>query len=76
MVKRTVYWVSPHSGNWKVQREGSDKPANVYPTKAEAIERGMELAKNNRPSQLMIQRADGTIEDERTYDSDPYPPKG
>lgn len=28
------------------------------------------------PSQVIIHKADGTIEDERTYDADPFPPKG
>ncbi len=74
MADRTVYWVSPHGDGWKVQRQGSERPANVYPRKSEAIERGKELAMRRTPSQLMIQRADGTIEDERSYD--PYPPKG
>jgi len=74
MTDRLVYWVSPHGDEWKVQRQGSERPANVYTNKAEAIERGVELARKRTPSQLMIQRADGTIEDERTYD--PFPPKG
>lgn len=37
---------------------------------------GVNVARANRPSQLLIQRRDGTIEDERTYGDDPYPPKG
>jgi hypothetical protein len=28
------------------------------------------------PAQLRIKREDGTIQDERTYGQDPYPPKG
>ena len=37
---------------------------------------GAEVAKANALSQLVIHRADGTIEDERTYGEDPYPPAG
>jgi len=76
VASRTVYWVSPHGCQWKVQREGSAKPSNVYQRKSDALQRGMDLARANRPSQLKIQRGNGTIENERTYNADPFPPRG
>lgn len=73
---RTVYWVSPYGGRWKVQREGSQQASNVYDTKDMAIDRARELAHAHQPSQVKVQRANGTIETEWTYSNDPYPPPG
>lgn len=75
-MERTVYWISPHDDGWKVQRQGGERASNVYPTKEQAIERGRELAKANEPSQLVMQRADGTIEKEWTYGHDPVAAAG
>jgi hypothetical protein len=44
--------------------------------KDDAITAGVKVAKANQPSSLKICRKDGTIEDERTYGNDPYPPRG
>lgn len=44
--------------------------------KSAAIDEGVRLARANEPSQLVIHRQDGTIEDERTYGNDPFPPRG
>ena len=49
---------------------------HVESTKAVAVDKAAEIARGNEPSQLLIKRADGTIEDERTYGDDPYPPAG
>ena len=73
---RNKYWVSPHQDNWKVQKQGATKPHGIYATKHEAIVQGKYLAKENQPSQLLIQKRDGTIETEHTYGNDPYPPPG
>lgn len=37
---------------------------------------GVKVASANQLSSLRICRMDGTIEDERTYGDDPYPPRG
>ncbi len=75
-MSRTVYWVSPHDDGWQVQREGASQASNVLPTKQEAIDRGRELAKSNQPGQLIMQRADGTIEEEWAYGEDPAASEG
>lgn len=59
---------------WQVKHLGA--VISTHYVKADAIDAGVKVAKANRPSQLVIHRADGTIEDERTYDDDPYPPRG
>jgi hypothetical protein len=47
-----------------------------HSAKPTAVDAGVRVAKANQPSQLVIHRADGTIEDERTYGDDPFPPRG
>jgi hypothetical protein len=47
-----------------------------WEVKQDAIDSGRRVAIANQPSQLVVHRADGTIEVEWTYDNDPYPPKG
>ena len=73
---RTVYEVYPNGDRWAVKRRGSERADSLWSTKKEAIDRGVQLARANQPSQLIIKRRDGTIEDERTYGEDPYPPPG
>ncbi|CAM98544.1 DUF2188 domain-containing protein [Clavibacter michiganensis] len=59
---------------WTVTHAGST--VSTHSTKQYAIDAGVALAKANQPSQLIIHRSDGTIEDERTYGNDPFPPRG
>jgi len=59
-----------------VKKRGAERADSLWDKKQDAIDRGVELAKANQPSQLIIKRRDGTIEDERTYGNDPYPPRG
>lgn len=76
MTSRTVYHVSPHGSGWKVQREGASRPARTFETKPPAESYARRVAKNNKPSQVVVHRQDGTIETEWTYGDDPYPPPG
>lgn len=76
MSKRTTYHVTPDGDGWKVQKEGSNRASAQCDTKKEAVNRGRELAQNQTLSQLKIHKQDGTIQEERTYGKDPYPPKG
>jgi hypothetical protein len=75
---RVIYDVEPRpDGKWGVQRRGTDRAANVYDDKADAIARGRELCKEvGGDAQLVIRKANGQIETEYTYGNDPYPPKG
>lgn len=74
MAKRKRYNVVPSGTNWSLTHEGRVLSNHVL--KTEAVNAGVKVAKANAPSQLVIHRADGTIEDERTYGDDPYPPPG
>lgn len=72
---RTVYEVAPKGSRWKVQRRGATQPSKIFENKSDAISYGKRVAKNNKPSQLVIKKADGTIQTEYTYGEDPekYP---
>jgi len=76
MASRTLYEVAPRGAEWTVKKRGVDRPLHVESTKAVAVDKAAEIARNDEPSQLLIKRGDGTIEDERTYGNDPYPPAG
>lgn len=73
-MSRNVVRVLPDEGNWKVTFNGKYYSSHVL--KQTAIDKGRGLAKANTPSQLIIHKADGTIETEYTYERDPYPPRG
>lgn len=70
-----VYDVSPCEDGWSVKARGASRASNVFDTKAEAVERGRELTKT-QDGRLVIRKTDGTIQEERTYRRDPYPPRG
>ena len=67
--------VVPHQNGWAVKREGADRASSTHRTQSEAIERGREVAQNQR-SELFIHGWDGRIRERDTHGKDPYPPKG
>lgn len=77
MSNRKTYHVTPKpSGGWNVKQENADRASSSHDTKADAIDRAKELAKNQALGQIVIHKQDGTIQTEHTYRKDPYPPKG
>jgi hypothetical protein len=74
MAARKRYSVVPNGTQWQVKHNGQVLSAHY--TKQPAIDAGQKVAKDNQPSQLVVHRADGTIEFEWTYGGDPYPPVG
>jgi hypothetical protein len=54
-----------------VTRAGSDEQLVVVDTKEKAIDYGRDLAKQEGKGQLVVHKADGTIEEEFTYGEDP-----
>lgn len=71
---RKRYDVVPASGDWEVKHEGV--VLSRHNLKDNAVAEGTRVAKANQPSQLVVHRADGTIEYEYTYGDDPFPPEG
>ncbi|MBS1562497.1 MAG: DUF2188 domain-containing protein [Bacteroidetes bacterium] len=71
---RAVYYVSPTTNGWKVTKDGVLLSSHY--TKEVAVETAKTKAKANKPSQVIVQKKDGTFETEYTYQDDPYPPRG
>lgn len=74
MSARKRYDVVYEGSEWRLKHLGS----TLYRAqiKQNAVNAGVQEARRNMPSQLLIHRVDGTIEDERTYGDDPFPPRG
>lgn len=68
MGERTTYYVRAHpAGGWKVQAEGTSKATSVHKTKDEAVASGKRLARSRPPSQLLVYKQDGSVQEEQTY---------
>lgn len=66
---RTSYHITPNSGNgWKLEQELVHQPMSIHNTKSEAQREGHHLAERSRPSLLITHRADGTIQNQNSYD--------
>ena len=77
MSDRKVYHVVPRpDGAWAGEGEGAKRASVVGDTKAEVLERTIEIAKEHPLSQVIVHKQDGVIQEEHTYGEDPYPPKG
>lgn len=73
---RVSYDVSPRGEQWTVTRRGASRATAVLETKKEAVAKATEVAKGWREAQVVIRGSDGKIQDERTYGTDPFPPRG
>ena len=75
MARKRNQHVMPAKDGWAVKSAGSSRATKVFGTQREAIERGREIARNQR-SELLIHGRDGRIREKNTYGPDPYPPEG
>ncbi|WP_423925785.1 DUF2188 domain-containing protein [Candidatus Palauibacter sp.] len=75
MTRKRNQHVVPAKDGWAVKPAGSPKATKVFETQREAIERGREIARNQR-SELLIHGRDGRIREKNTYGRDSYPPTG
>lgn len=77
MAKRTTYHVTQRpDGQWQAKAEGASRASTVAARKAAAVDRARDLARGQPLGQVVIHKADGQIQTERTYGKDPYPPEG
>jgi hypothetical protein len=67
--------VVPHGDDWAVKGAGNSRTTSVHATQQEAINRGREIAQNQK-SELLIHGENGRIREKNSYGNDPYPPKG
>lgn len=71
---RKSYHVVPSGAQWDVKLSGVVQATKD--TKEMAVEWAIATAKQNKPSQVVVHKKDGTIETEYTYGDDPFPPPG
>jgi len=66
--------VPDKNGGWNVKGAGNSKASAHTDTKQEAIDKAVEIAKNQK-SEVVIHGKDGRIQDKDSYGNDPNPPK-
>ena len=59
------YLVAPRARGW-ILRSGSI-PLRMFSTKHQALSAGVRLASGRRPSELVVEGPDGSIDDRRVY---------
>lgn len=62
--------------DWYNKREGNTNAASRHETKAEASDRGRDLARSTGSEWLGHKKDGNTINERNTYGKDPYPPNG
>jgi len=68
-MKRTQIEVAPADSGWIVTRDGFGRDS-THVTKEAATKRAVKLARDKQPSELIIRRIDGSIQETRSYGSD------
>ena len=71
-MNQIVFRVVPHEGMWLVEYD--ERHLCSHQTKDVAVREARELARERRPSQVIVYGEDGEIEDQSTYPDDPLPP--
>ena len=64
-----VYSVAAREDGWAIEKQGAERAVSVHATKDEALERARALAGEHRPSELVVHRKDGTVQDTLVYDA-------
>jgi poly(hydroxyalkanoate) granule-associated protein len=64
-----VYSVVAREEGWAIEKKGAERAVSVHATKDEALERARALAAEHRPSELVVHRKDGTVQDTLVYDA-------
>jgi hypothetical protein len=68
-MKRTKIEVTAVGNGWTVTRVGFG-PDSTHLTKEAATRRAVKFARAKQPSELIIRRVDGTVQDTRLYGAD------
>ena len=75
MSNRNRHHIVPHENGWAVRREGAERASTVTRTKEQAFEQARDIGQRER-GEVIIHRENGTIQEERSYGNDPFPPRG
>lgn len=75
---KKTYHITKTADGWQGKAENAQRASVVGDTKAEVMAKIIAIAKNQTSSSVRIHKANGRIQEERTYprSADPYPPKG
>jgi hypothetical protein len=68
-MKRTRIEIAPADNGWTVTREGFGRDS-THQTKDAATRRGVKLARQKQPSELVIRRVNGSVQATRLYGGD------
>lgn len=71
---RAQFHVVSAGNRWKVEHDG--RTVSEHQAQEEAIRAARKEAQAKQPSQLLVHGRDGQIEEESTYQDDPFPPRG
>ena len=66
-MKRTTYYVRCYDGKWKVKKEGAQQEHCLCGTKMECVKIARKLAAETAPAQIIIEKEDGTFQQEWTH---------
>ena len=75
MAGKNQHVVPDGNGGWNVKGEGNSKATANFNTKADAINKAVQISKNQQ-SEMFIHGRNGQIRERNTYGNDPFPPKG
>jgi hypothetical protein len=70
-MNRKVYHVTKENEQWKGTLEGARRSSVSGDTKAEVLQRTIEMARQAPLGQVVIHKENGIIQSERTYGKDP-----
>jgi hypothetical protein len=71
--KRKIYDLKWTGDDWALQQRGATRATRRFKSKAEGLKKSPKLVRGREPSQLVIRKQNGRIQEERTYprSSDP-----
>jgi len=64
-----VYSVVAREEGWAIEKRGAERAVSVHATKEEALDRARALAGEHRPSELVVHRRDGSVQDTVVYEA-------
>lgn len=72
------YHLTKKDGDWKLTKEGNERPTKTFETKEVAVKQSADYLKSNGGGSLKIHLEKGKIQEERTYpkSADPKKSKG
>ena len=74
-MQRKVYHVTKQGDQWKATERHASRASIAAETKAMVVKQTVAMAKRQQPSQVVIHKENGVIQEERTFGQDPekYP---